>query len=164
MNLYKIANDYEEILSKTFDEDTGEINENAVALLEIKKDEVQEKAINVAAYIKNIDAERKAIEEAKKEMAAREFLLEKRVDYLTEYLQSNMERCGITEIKSPCFVIKLKKCPISTDIYDENMVPDDYKKIKEVVSIDKMKLKEKMLAGIVIPGASLKQNNRLEIR
>ena len=67
MNLYKIANEYQEILSNTFDDETGEVNENAMALLEIAKDSLEEKGIAVASYIKNIDAERKAIEEAKKE-------------------------------------------------------------------------------------------------
>ena len=75
-----------------------------------------------------------------------------------------MERCAISEIKSPYFVIKLKKCPISTEILDENSIPNDYKKVKEVVTIDKLKLKDEMLAGVVIPGAQLRQNNRLEIR
>lgn len=164
MNLYEIANQYQEILSKTFDDETGEVNENAIALLEIAKDSMNEKGIAIASFIKNIEAERNAIEEAKKAMAERESRLDKRVDYLTNYLQSNMERCGITEIKSPYFGIKLKKCPLSVDVQDENIIPNDYKKVKEIVSIDKLKIKEEILAGVVIPGASLKQNNRLEIR
>lgn len=164
MNLYKIANQYQEILSNTFDQETGEINENAVALLEMAEHKVEEKGIAVASYIKNLDAERKAIEDAKKAMADREKALERRVEWLTNYLQSNMERCGINEIKSPYFGIKLKKCPLSVDIQDENIIPNDYKKTKEVVSIDKLKIKEEILAGVVIPGVALKQNNRLEIR
>ena len=164
MNLYKIANEYQEILSNTFDDETGEVNENAMALLEIAKDSLEEKGIAVASYIKNIEAECNAIHKAQLEMSAREIRLEKRIKYLIEYLQSNMERCAISEIKSPYFVIKLKKCPISTEILDENSIPNDYKKVKEVVTIDKLKLKDEMLAGVVIPGAQLRQNNRLEIR
>ena len=125
---------------------------------------MEDKAIAVASYIKNLDAEREAIEKAKKAMAERESRLDKRADYLTQYLQSNMERCGITEIKSPFFVLKLKKCPVSTDIIDENAIPNDYKRVKEVVTIDKLKLKEELQAGVIVPGAALKQNNRLEIR
>lgn len=164
MNLYKIANQYQEILANTFDEETGEVNENALALLEIAKENMNEKGVAIASFMKNIQAERKAISEAKKDMAEREARLNKRVDYLTQYLQSNMERCGITEIKSPYFVIKLKKCPVSVDIQDENIIPNDYKNVEEVVSIDKRKIKDEILAGVVIPGASLRQNNRLEIK
>lgn len=164
MSLYEIANEYQEVLNNTFDPETGEINANAIEFLELMKLSVQEKSIAVASYIKNLDAEREAINQAKKNMAEREQRLEKRTDYLTQYLQSNMERCGISEIKSPLFVIKLKKCPFSTDIFDEDIIPDSYKKTKEVVSIDRAKLREEMLAGVVIPGAGLKQNTRLEIK
>jgi hypothetical protein len=164
MNLYNIANEYQNIFEQTFDTETGEINENALACLAEVKSTIQEKGIAVASYIKNIDAERKAIEEAKKAMAEREKRLDNRVNYLTQYLQSNMERCGINEIKSPYFVVKLKKCPFSTEIWDENLIPNDYKKTKEVMSIDRIKIKEEILAGVVVPGASLKQNNRLDIR
>jgi len=164
MNLYKITNEYQEALDKTYNLETGEVNECELISLEEAKEKVEEKSIAVASYIKNIDAERKAIEEAKKAMAERESKLDKRVDYLTQYLQSNMERCGIGEIKSPYFVIKLKKCPISVFIEDENSISNDYKKIKEVVSIDKLKIKEEILAGVIVEGATLKQNNRLEIR
>ncbi len=164
MRLYEIANEYQSILEQTFDQDTGEVNETALAKLEALQVDMQQKTIAVASYIKNLDAERKAIEEAKQAMADREKRLEKRVSYLTAYLQSNMERCAINEITSPYFVVKLKKCPLSTDILDENALPDEYKRRKEVITVDKLKIKEELLAGVVIPGAALKQNYRLEIK
>lgn len=164
MNLYQIANEYQAILDNTFDHETGEILPQVMDKMDEVTKKIEDKGIAVASYIKNLDAERKAIEDAKKSMADREKSLERRVEWLTNYLQSNMERCGINEIKSPYFGIKLKKCPLSVDIQDENIIPNDYKKIKEIVSIDKLKIKEEILAGVIIPGASLKQNNRLEIR
>lgn len=164
MNLYTIANQYQEILDKTFDHETGEVNQNAIALLEIVKDNMQEKGIAIASFIKNIEAERDAIEQAKKAMAERETRLNKRVDYLTQYLQSNMERCGMHEIKCAYFSIKLKKCPISVDVFNESSLPEEYKKVKSVISVDKIKLKEEILAGVIVPGATIKQNMRLEIR
>jgi outer membrane murein-binding lipoprotein Lpp len=163
-SLYEISNEYQSLLEKTYDPETGEIFPQVLDKLDEISAKIEDKAIAVASYIKNLDAEREAIEKAKKNMAEREARLDKRADYLTQYLQSNMERCGITEIKSPMFVIKLKKCPFSTDIIDENIIPDDYKKTKEVVTIDRLKLKEELQAGVIVPGAALKQNNRLEIR
>lgn len=164
MKLYEIANEYQHILEQSVNEETGEVNENALIKLDEIEVQLHEKGIAVASYIKNIEAERKAIEEAKKSMAAREAKLDKEIDFLTNYLQSNMEKCGITEIKSPYFVVKLKKCPYSTDILNETLIPDEYRKVKAVVTIDKVRIKEEMLAGVVIPGAALRQNNRVEIR
>lgn len=164
MKLFEIANQYESLLEQSFDTETGEVNELAMAKLDEVTNDIKEKGIAIASFIKNIDAERKAIEDAKKAMAEREARLDRRVTYLTTYLQSNMERCEINEISCPYFVIKLKKCPLSVDILDETAIPDDYKRVKEVVSVDKIKLKEEILAGVIVPGASLKQNMRLEIR
>ena len=164
MKLFEIANQYETLLEQTFDPETGEINAQAMAKLDEVSLDIKEKGIAVAAYIKNMDAERKAIEDAKKGMAERETRLVNRVAYLTSYLQSNMERCGINEISCVNFVVKLKKCPVSVDILNEDSIPDDYKKTKSVVSIDKIKIREEILAGVIVPGASLKQNNRLEIK
>ena len=164
MNLYKIANKYLSLLENMVNEETGEIDTNNLAALNKVKESVEQKSIAVASYIKSIEAEKKAIEEAKKEMDRREKALQGKVDFLTGYLKENMERCAITEVKCPYFQIKLKKCPVSVDVYDENILSDDYKKTKTVVSIDKNKIREEILAGVIINGAQLKQNNRVEIR
>jgi hypothetical protein len=164
MNLYKIAQDYQNILEKIHDPETGEINENALALLDVVSNDVKKKGIAVAAYIKNIDAERQAIETAKKSMAARETQINNRVIYLTDYLRDNMQRCGINEISCPEFIIKLKKCPVSVDVINESLIPDIFKNRKELITIDKVKIKENLIAGIQIDGVALKQNMRIDIR
>lgn len=164
MKLYEIADEYLYLLEQAFDGDTGEINETALNKLNELKVSVEQKSIALASYIKNMDAERKAIEEAKKEMAKREAALENKVEYLTQYLKDNMEKCEINEIKCPYFQIKLKKCPFSVDIIDESLISNDYKRTKIVESMDKLKIKDDLLQGVVIPGARLQQNNRVEIR
>lgn len=164
MNLYNIANEYVELLEKSFDSETGEINEVVLYELNEVKESVEKKSIALASYIKNIEAEKKAIEEAKKEMDKRESTLKNKVEYLTQYLQTNMEKCEINEIKCPYFKIRLKKCPVSVKVLDESLIGEEYKRTKVEISIDKMKLKEELLAGVVIPGVVLHQNNKLEIR
>lgn len=164
MKLYDIANEYEMLLENTFDDETGEVNEVALSQLNEIKEDMEKKSIALASYIKNIDAECKAIEEAAKQMERRKKYLENKVNYLTDYLHSNMERCAINEIKCPYFQIKLKKCPISVNVLDENIIPNEYKKEKMTITLDKLKLKEELLAGVVINGAELKQNTRIEIR
>lgn len=164
MKLYQIADQYESILNEAINPETGEINETALMKLDDIKDDVKEKGIAVASFIKNMEAERNAIEAARKIMAEREARLDREMSWLDGYLKGNMERCGISEISSPYFVVKLKKCPVSVNVMDEDAIPDEYKKVKTTTSIDKAMVKEGILAGIVIPGVELKQNVRLEIR
>lgn len=162
--LFAIATKYEELLHQSFDEETGEINELALAELQLTKADAKDKAVAVASYIKNLEAERDAIERAKRSMSEREDRLDKRMDYLEEYLQSNMERCGIKEISCPEFVIKLLHNPPSVNPINEEFIPEKYKKVKEVVTLDRLKIKEDILAGIEVPGATLQYRVRLEIR
>lgn len=164
MNLYNITTEYATLLDQIVNEETGEVNENALARLNEVKESAEQKSIALASYIQNLDAERNAIEAARQEMAKREKALQNKADYLTNYLQENMERLSITEIKCPYFQIKLKKNPVSVEVYDELSLPDDYKKSKIVVNVDKAKIRNELLAGVVIAGAQLKQNTRIEIR
>jgi hypothetical protein len=166
MNLYSIANEYQALLSQTFDPETGEVNEEAMTALDSVKDDIKDKGVAIASYIKNLEAERNAIEQAKKAMAEREARLDKRSSYLAEYLKTNMERCGISVISSPYFEIKIKKNPVSVHIYDEAALPSEYVREKVVTtkSPDKALIKEALQAGVELQCATLRQTTRLEIR
>lgn len=165
MKLYEISREYEEILQDLYD-DEGNVNNQALTLLEENKTAMEAKAIAIASYIKNMDAERSAIDKAKKDMANREKRYKKEIEGLQGYLLTALQRRGIQSVKCPYFEIKVKKCPISVDddTLDMNLLPDEYKRFKTEVSPDKIKIKDEMMAGVVVPGASLKQNLSLVIR
>src|SRR6185295_12883690 len=164
MNLYEIANQYQHLLDQSFNPETGEINEYALSKLDETKEDMEEKGIAISSYIQNLEAEEMAVDAAIDRMQRRKNQLTKKVEYLAEYLRSNMERCGIKQISCPYFVIKLKKCPVALEITDEKLIPDYYKVKKSVTSIDKVSIKEDLAEGLEIPGAKLKQRNRLEIK
>ncbi len=126
--------------------------------------EVEEKAISVAAYIRNIGAESAAIDAAIKAMQARKQALDKREDQVREYLRSNMERCGITKISCPWFAITVKKNPASMVIDDAELIPEKYKAKVEITEIDKAAMKADLKSDIAVAGARLVQRNRIEIK
>ncbi len=163
MNLYQISQEYEQILDELYD-DEGNVNQTALIKLEENGVAMEKKAIAIASYIKNLEAEREAIKQAKQQMAEREKRNKKREDELTGYLLSNMERRGITKVSCPYFNIKLKKCPPSVQIQDETQLPEEYIRTKIEKSPDKIKMLQEMKVGVIIPGACLQQNMTLEIR
>lgn len=165
MNLYQISNDYQKIFDDV--DENGEISEDVYKKMELVAAAIEEKSIAVASYIKNLEAEKTAIYNAKKQMQERENRLNSRIESLTKYLKENMEKCLISEITcSPYFSIKIKKNPPSVVINNENLITGEYKNIKIVTqeSIDKIKIKEAIESGKNVPGASLTRNNRLEIK
>lgn len=164
MQLYKISNNYLEILNNLTDEN-GELDEIALATIEKIEELAEDKIIAVASYIKNLEAQRDAITVARKEMAAREAALTKRTKWLTDYLRSNMQTLCLYEVtSSPYFAIKLKRCPPSVEVTNEIAIPKEYFNIKEVITVDKVTIKKELQNGVEIPGVTLKYNTRLEIK
>lgn len=163
MNLYQISAEYQQILENLYD-DEGNLNEQELIKFEENQVELNAKAVTIASYIKNLDAERKAIDEAKKQMADREKRYEKKISHMETYLKNNMERCGITKITHPYFDINLKRCPPSVFIEDINLLPTEYFRYKTEISPDKVKIKEEFLNGVVIPGVTIKSNTRIVIK
>lgn len=164
MNLYQIASEYKSVINDLVDEETGEISETSLELLNQMSGDFNNKGLAIASLIQNIDAERSAIANAKKAMADRESRIANRVKALKSYLQTNMERSGITEISCAEFEIKLKKCPVSVDVLDEKLIPEEFLRVKTVTDVDKVKLKAALQSGVEIQGAALKNNMSLQIR
>ncbi len=165
-SLYEISNQYFAILDGIYGEN-GEIDDDTMSQLDGINDMLEDKAIAIASFIKNLRAEGYAIADAIDTMEVRRMRLINKIDYLSAYLKDNLENLGILEIKSsPLFTIKIKKNPVSVFISDENMVLDDYKtkEIKEIIKIDKALLKKDLSAGLTLPGAELRTNTRLEIK
>ena len=163
MKLYEITNEYENIFNQ-INED-GEIGEDLLSKIDSVTLDFQEKAISVACYIKNLEAEEKAISDAMKDMAKRKDVLTKQAQYLSDYLQYNLQKLSINEIKSsPYFKIRIKQCPPSVEVVDESQIPKEYFREKVTFSVDKIRLKEVLSEGVEVTGATLQRKLKLEIK
>ena len=159
--LYEVADVYLRALERLQDSEE-QATQNMLDSLE---GALEVKATNVAAYAQNLEAEVNAIQEAIDKMIARRQAAKKRIEWLRHYLKTNMDRCGITEIKSPEFVLKIKKNPPMVVIDEQSMIPLQFMRvIPETKEVDKMALKEALKTGEVIPGAHLETQTRLEIK
>ncbi len=162
MKLYEIARQYEEVFAKAYNEDTGEINETAMQELNAIEGDAKEKCVAVVKWMKHLESEYDAINKEKRLMAAREERYKKQVEwYKKTYLLQNMQRCHITEISCPEFMIQLRTNPHSVDIYDESSIPEQYHKV--TISYDKAGMLQAMKAGNAIAGARLKQDQSVRI-
>lgn len=163
MKLYEITNELQGIFDNVGEE--GELTQDMLDNLDALQQDFEQKAISVAAYIKNIEAEESAINEAIKDMTVRKNRLSKQVSSLMDYLQFNLQKLAINEIKSsPYFKIRLKQCPPSVDVFDENQIPAEFWREKVTASVDKVMLKEVLSEGVEVPGASIQRRIKLEIK
>lgn len=157
MKLYEIAEKHNTALLAMADIDgldESVINDTMEAL----EGEFNDKALSVAGFFQNIEAEIKAMRDAEKRIAERRKAKEASVNRLKGYLKMEMLRTGITKIECPQFVINLRNNPESVEIIDENLIPAEFKRIS--YEIDKVAIKK---AGYC-PGAEIVKKQTLVIK
>lgn len=163
-SLYVLATEYELIANKLMD---SELDETTIAdTLESISGDLEVKATNVAYVIRNLEANAEQIKLAEKQMADRRKSIEKKADAIREYLKTNMQRCGITKIESPHFVLSLKKNPHKLIIDDAGAIPCELYVYPEPPAPypNNELIKDMLKAGEVVNGAHLEQGERLEIK
>jgi len=124
----------------------------------------EQKAVAVAAYIRNLEVEAAAVEEARRRMERRQQSLERHADRLRVYLRTEMERTGITRVKSAEVVLRTQKNPPSVVIDNADLLPDAYREQVITTKLLKAEIGKTLKAGAQVPGAHLEQTTRLVIQ
>lgn len=164
ITLYELSNDYRQALDALTDPENDLPAEVIADTLEGLQGSLEDKAINVAKFFRNLEAMAGAIKEAEDRMARRRRAIEARVKGLKDYLKQNMDACGIEKIESPWFVLAIQKNPAAVDVFDESAVPAEFKEEVVTVKLDKTGIKRALEAGVSVPGAVLTRGTRLAVR
>jgi len=162
--LYQLAAEYRADLETLADLD---LPPEAVAdTLESLGGELQVKAQNVVAFMRNLESTAAAIKEAEASMAARRKAIENRVASLKRYVLDAMQSNGIQRIDCPLFAISIAKNPPAVEIFDERQLPNDYLTDPPPPAPvpDKKLIAQVLKAGHDVPGARLVQGVRLAVR
>lgn len=135
--------------------------------LEGLEGDFETKAIKVAAYIKELEADAHALAAESVALASRSKAKGAYASRLRGYLQANMEAAGKTKIEGTEAVLQVRanggKVPLIID--DEAAIPGHWKHTEEVWSVDKENLRAYLEAGRNVPGARLgERGKRLEIK
>ena len=160
MTLYEIS----EALMNLVDPETGELLDvEAFQQLQMER---QEKLVNIALWIKNLYAEKKAIAEEIRALEARKAAAGRKIDRLTAYLTQmlNGER-----LNTPRVAVGYAKNPPSTVIDDLPAVmawaeANHPGALKTTIEVDKSAVKAAIQAGEEVPGARMVQEVRTVIR
>lgn len=153
-NLYEIN---QELLNLT-DSETGEIEDwSAFEALQLARDE---KIENIALYHKNLLAEAAALKAEEKSFAERRKRAETKADSLKRYLDTALQGQKFNTVK---VAISYRK---STSVeVDETKLPANW--LREVPAthvVDKVEITKALKAGEAIEGATLVENNNIQIK
>jgi len=164
ITLYQLAAEHRTALEKLSDLD---LPPDVVAdTLESLGGELETKAQNVVAFMRNLETTAVAIKEAEGQMAARRKAIENRAASLKHYVLDAMQHNGIQRIDCPLFTISIAKNPPAVDVYDERQIPADYftDPPPPPPQLDKNLIKQAIKDGFEVPGARPTQGVRLSIR
>lgn len=162
LTLYKLTDQYRDALTNLLDADLPQ--EVIDDTLEGLVGSVEEKAKNVAAFARNLEATAAQIRDAEKQMAERRQFIERRAARMRDYLLTNMQKSGISKIESPWFAISIRNNPEAVTIDDEAALPAEFVRVKEVRSADRNAIKDALKAGQDVPGCRLTRSQRLDIK
>lgn len=158
MKLYEIAQKYTQVfdLITNLEDLPPEVIEDT---LESCSEELEEKSLNIAAIIKNINYDVEAMKDYEKKMNQKRRTLENRVTFLKDYLKEHMNICKVSKFCNQELSISIRKSPISVIIDNIEKVPEKFKDIQISVNINKAEIKKAFKDGDKINGVHLEEDN-----
>jgi hypothetical protein len=174
--LYAIADKYREILSGVERHDIGVEDPESLkqciqdSLSALNLDDLDglfiEKALAVACYTREIEAEANAVKQTEDALKSRRKSLEIRAEWLRDYLLVQMQKTNRSELKDNQIMVKLRKCPSRLRVINEDEIPDEFKKLETVTHIFKQDMLSKLRSGEIssIPGVEMETGFTLNIR
>lgn len=155
MTLYEIDNAFLECI----DPESGDVID--IDRLEALEAERDKKISNIACWIKNLDAEAKALKEEKTNLANRQRITENKAESLREFLKNYLNGAKYKDSKVSISYRKSTSTEFDDDL-DLNKLPEEYKKV--TIEPSKSAIKEALQNGEEIKGCHLVENNNMIIR
>ena len=167
MKLFDLAPAYEQALAiieqMEADGCTQDELDEAMKMVDQIEGDLNTKCLNIASWVRNLEAEAKAIKEAQDAMDKRRKAATAKAERLRNYLYHGLKLAGVTKVQFPHFVISVKQCPESVQIAPGALIPDEYLRYADPEP-NKVSIKEALKAGTEIPGCSLARSEKLEIK
>lgn len=154
--LYELTGQFNHVAEMLTDEHIEQ--EVIIHTLESIDAAIEEKADNYAKLIKNQESDSKGIADEIKRLQARKQAKDNNIKNMKLSLQNAMNEIGKTKFKTELFSFNIQNNPVKVDIVDEDLIPDEFKKIK--IEYDKTAIKK----AENVPGVELIQSESLRIR
>jgi hypothetical protein len=160
MNLYEITREAQEL---AFLLESDELTHELEAALLINQDQLQAKAGNYAKVIANIQSDADAIDAEIKRLKAMKDTKDRSINRMKEPLRDAMLVSGIDKIESTLFKLSLRRSEaVEVDVVEA--LPNAFQNVKNVVTADKLAIKEAIKRGENVMGARIIENFNLQIK
>lgn len=153
-SLYTITNNFVSIMDKV---ENGELSEEEYNELgQELAVELQNKSVNIIAYVRNEESLVEAIKVEEKRLKEMREKAENKIDRFKQYVKENMERLSLEKIPTELGNLVIAKNPMSVEIEKEDEIPNEFKQEVTTIKIDKTAIKNYFKeTGEVIPGVRI---------
>ena len=160
MNLYEITREAQEL---AFLLETEELTPELEEMLVINQEQLQAKAGNYAKVIANIQSDADVIDQEIKRLKAMKDSKDRAISRLKEALRQAMLVSAIDKIESPLFKLSLRRSE-AVEVEVVEALPSEFVNVKNVVTADKVAIKEAIKRGENVFGARIIENFNLQIK
>lgn len=160
MTLYELTEEVYRLLE--FAEDPEVEEEVFRDTLEALQGDIEVKAEAYGKVIKQMEADRKAIEAEIERLTARKERLVKSTATIKERLQQAFTALNVQKLKTDLFTFYIQKNPVSVVVDDIDAVPDEFYKIE--MKLSKTAIKEAIESGQDVSFAHLEQSESIRMR
>ncbi|MDP2100112.1 MAG: siphovirus Gp157 family protein [Methylobacter sp.] len=169
MKLYSITHEYRQALAVLNNADLTDLapDEKQQLLNDTLSpfyDQFETKALAIGAFISNLSLEADALKTMETRIQLRRKANERKVEWLTDYLHTNMEAMRLLDIKDDQIHLAVRKNPPKVIVTDEIAIPACYKAEVVTVSVKKSLIAEAIKQGGTVAGAYLQSSTRLQIK
>ena len=161
MNLYEIN---EAMMALELSLENEEITEQILKdTIESIGGTIYDKTENIIKYIRNLEAEKKALKDEANHMSIRAKQADNKIASLKDYLKGFMEYSDMPKIEAGIFKATLAKSPPRLVVNTEEHIPKSYY-IEQEPKLNNAQLKADIKNGIKVVGVELVQGTSLRIK
>lgn len=163
-NLYELMGDYEALQSAMDNEELTDEELTAILdALDEAKGDLRTKVDNICRLLRNVDGEIDKFKGEEGRISSRRKALESKKERVRGWLKDTMDVLSVDALKTDIFDVKIVGGRDKVVVVNEELVPDEYMKVKRSVDLTKVK-RAYDADGEVVPGCDIVPVKSLRIR
>lgn len=163
MNIFELSAQYQRVMGLINERE--EIDEDLMAMIISVNDSLENKVLNYASIIKELEANEVAIDQAVESMLKRAKNIRSKAEKLKEIVKNEMKRCNKEKLENEYHKVRLVFNNPKVSYTDKQLIPEQFmrRKIMEVVEPNTLLISKALKENVAVPGAFLVKEQRLEI-
>ena len=161
MKLYELTEEFRQALEK-YDPEQDELGilEQVIDGLAV---DIERKAEGIVKLLSNWESDADAIDAEINRLQELKRSKQSRAEWLRGYLSRNLEHAGIDKLDLGTHKVSFRKST-RVEVLDESKIPDKYKRVKTVVDVDKIAIKESWKQGVGVDGTEVREYKNIQIK